>query len=409
MKRLALATVVVLGGCIDFDALSAQQLAGFGDAGVDGGADAGGTDAGVDAGYDGGTPCATSTRPRLRCDAPITLGTSTQAIVTGALVANEAGFIAGWAGSTVEVRLVHGDGTLSTLVTGQPVTGGNPPQMLSLGASGSHWVATWASSAGGNVLCQTDRAGSPSAVTLRDGGALIQLAAAMSPSGAVAVTALNQMPFGAFAAWAAGCPNELQPIANFESLSAVSVAATTAPGGGGFRFTQTSLLNAYNGLFVMTMLDGDAGVQITQPINSHGPGALTSAASKTGTTVFSAITTTDMNSAYQLGLWGTSADLSNDGATNYFVADPGSFNVTDCGAGCMAVGVVPYTTAISSVFFFTDDTSVTPRGGWDVGCNGTPGLNGGTISVATFGGRLGVLLTSGLAAKLQVCDLPPLP
>lgn len=412
MRRLLAVMAIACTGCIDF---ASEYYARCADAGVCGGpppppVDAGGDDAGPpDAGYDGGTPC--SSRPRLRCDDPIVLENGVNPVVAGALAATNTGFVAAWVGGTVEVRLVHGDRSQAPLITGQPVTGAT---LLAVGTAGDHWAAAWASRAAETASCQTDSStGGPTTVTTQDGGAFkYALATAINANGEVAITSQNATgsDYPVYAGWSSGCPTQVPLIPDSTNIQGVSVASTSADGGGGFRFLYSKEdFNTGIGSISMLELDGDAGAKTSVSSNSDAPGALASATSTSGDTVFTAVVGEDGNQNFIAGALGMSADLTGTSKVTYFFPDPWWISAGQCGPGCMALGVIPNVTQIPSVFFYSADSAAKNRGGWDVACVGTSLVNNPTISVAGFNGRVGVLLTGDNTAKLYVCDLPPLP
>jgi hypothetical protein len=382
------------------------------DAGADGGIDAGPIDAGpldagpIDAGpYDGGPVCAGSTRPRLRCAAPLTLATGT-AIESSALSPSPTGFVAAWTTSTVEIRDVSLDGGTRTLLTAAPIaTGARPPQ-LSLDSRGPHWVAAWAGVAATTAMCMTDTAVA-APVTLPGNQPIVVLTAAMSANGEIGMAGASGTSHASFGRWSVGCPASLVSLAS--SGNSLAVAATSNSTAHGFRFVETDQINAYNGDIRLSQLEADAGVRrVSIPSNFHAPDGVASIGSTDGTTIFTAVSSLNTNDHYELGVWGTSADLSLDGQPRYFFTDPGWWAVGTCGAGCAMVGIVPELDPVASVHFFSDDSNAASRGEYDVACGITNSLNGGSIAVASSNGKLGVLLTSPTAAKLYLCDPPPL-
>jgi hypothetical protein len=380
------------------------------DAGVDGGVDAGTGDAGtVDAGpYDGGQVCSGSTRPRLRCAAPLTLATGT-AIESSALSPSPTGFVAAWTTSTVEIRDVSLDGGTRTLLTAAPIaTGARPPQ-LSLDSRGPHWVAAWAGVAATSAMCMTDTTAAAS-VTLPGGQPIVALTAAISSTGEIGMAGASgtgDFSHGFFGRWSVGCPASLVNLG--VTGNSLAVAATSNSTAHGFRFVETDQINAYNGRIQLSQLEADAGVKrVSIPSDLRAPYGVAAIGSSDGTTIFTAVSSLNTSDHYELGVWGTSADLSLDGQPRYFFTDPGWWAVGTCGAGCAMVGIVPESDPVASVHFFSDDSNAATRGEYDVACGITNSLNGGSIAVASSNGKLGVLLTSPTAAKLYLCDPPPL-
>lgn len=375
--------------------------AGF-DAGIDAGIDAGvdaGFDAGVDAGYDGGSICAGSTKPRLRCDAPLTLGTGGS--VSSAMAATSAGFLVGRATSSqVQVFEVYLDGGVHQLITPTPVSGA---VQLAVDGKGAHWVAAWSSQTDTAATCVAD--GLPGVtVKLPDAGVLTTLAAGINAAGEVGLAVGAK---GFFGQWGAHCPAQLLRV-DTDSPNGVGVAATVDPDGHGFRFVESTQINAYNGYFSVATVEADGGTSsFTVPSSLHGPGPVATIATAGGHSVFTTVSSINTSDVYELGAWSTSADNSQDGQLAYFMTDPGWWAVSACGAGCVMAGVIPFAGGPAAVYFFADDSSAHLRGAYDAVC-GAPASNS-TISLATFGGRLGVLLTTAASAKLYVCDPPPLP
>jgi|APLak6261679142_1056127.scaffolds.fasta_scaffold00028_7 hypothetical protein len=404
--------VVVLSfasGCIDLEGAWAICLDGGGACTVaDSGAPMSQEDAGtVDAGppvYDGGPVCTGSTNRRLRCDAPITLGTGTN-IVSGALVESSAGLIAGWAGTTVEVREYALDGGARTLIAGEPASNAQ----LSLDAKGALWAAAWLDRGATAMKCTTGT-GVPLLVANIDGGVLDTPTLALNTTGGVALSARVD-PRLVAGSVAVGCPASLAPVP-VGSTNSVGVVSTSGVGDG-FRYVWTDQINAYNGsLNILSMANGVIAGQTSTPSNQKAPQGLGVAASTSGTTVFTAYSAINTSDQYELGLWATSADLAGDGELQQVsTVEPGWWSVGRCGPGCMATGVIAYgVPGPATVHFFSDDVSAARRGSWDVACGLQPQMNdGSTVSLAPFAKRLGVLLTSRTTARLYLCDLPPDP
>ncbi len=413
--RTLVAMLACLGvtGCFNFDGAYGTYLACFdggpctpdagpGDAGVVV-EDAGAPDAGPVA-YDGGASCNGSANRRLKCDAPMVLGSGT-GIGSAAMAASGNGFIVAWAGATVEVREVSLDGGVLSLMTGVPATSAQ----LSVDAKGPRWAVSWVDQNATAMKCVTNTNSAQVLASLDDGGVLDVPMVAITASGAVALSAKNADHLLA-ASSLTGCPSRFTPLP-IGTVNGVGVVATSAAGDEGFRYVWTDQINAYNGsVGMLTQTDGGVVAQTSIPSNFRAPQSLGVAVSTSGATVFtaySAITTTD---TYDLNLWASSADLSGDGAlTNISSVDPGWWAVGACGEGCMATGVIAYgAPGPATVRFFSDDANAVPGHSWDVACALQPQMNdGSTLSVAGFGGRLGVLLTSRSTAKLYVCDLPP--
>ncbi len=378
-----------------------------GTADVGPGPDAGGSPDTGTVPYDGGARCASSTHPRLRCDAPIDLGTGSQ-IKGSAMAATTDGFIAAWVGTTAEVREVHLDGSVKKLVTGVPV---NAAQ-IAVDAKGSRWAAAWSDGNATAATCITSASDAGVQVPVNDGGAIEVLNIATSATGAIGLTAMTSGRFmGAHST--AGCPTELQQLRS-EHINSGGVVSTSAPGGDGFRYVWTDQINYYNGSISM-MSQPDGGTTYL-PLSLSAPDGVAVVASTSGATVLTAFSRVSPGSGgtdvFDLGLYGTSSDLSGDGASGTASSvDPGWWSMGTCEAGCVVVGVIAREQVGPAVIsFFSDDPEIRPRGTWDAVCSLQGQIySGSSISVASFGGRLGVLLTTAPSAKLYLCDMPPLP
>jgi hypothetical protein len=357
--------------------------------------------------YDGGPPCGQSTHPKLRCDAPIELGTGSK-INWSALSATTDGFIAAWVGATAEVREVHLDGSMRTLVTGVPV---NEAQIV-VDAKGSRWAAAWSDANATAATCITSASDAGVQVGVNDGGVIGVLNVATSAAGAIALTAATTSRRFMGAHSSAGCPANLPALIG-DSINSGGVVSTSASGGDGFRYVWTDQINAYNGSISMLSREADGGTTIVAAaMNFHAPEGVAVVASTSGATVLTAFSQFNTSDTYDLGLYGTSADLSGDGApATASSVNPGWWCMGTCGQGCVMTGLigsdVPGPAIIS---FYSDDPEIRPRGTWDAVCSLQPqNISGSSISVASFGGRLGVILTTASAAKLYLCDMPPLP
>lgn len=370
------------------------------DAGVDAGIDAG-VDAGVVAGYDGGTICSSSTKLRLRCDAPLTLGTGGS--VSSAMAATSTGFLVGRATSTVvQVFEVYLDGGVNQLITpAAPISGA---VQLAVDGHGAHWVAAWSSDIDTAATCVAD--GLPAVtVTLPDAGVLTTLGVGINAAGEVGLAASTNDGF--FGHWGAHCPTHLLSL-DTRSTNGAGVASTADPAGHGFRFVESVQVNSNNGYFSVATIEADAGTSsFTVPSMQMGPGPVAVIATAQGQSVFTTVSSENADGKFELGAWSTSADNTQDGQLNYFMKAPGWWSVGTCGVGCVMTGVIPALGGAAAVYFFADDSSANLRGAYDAVC-GAP-MTDSTISVASFGGRLGVLLTTPGSAKLYLCDPPPLP
>ncbi len=410
MNRLfSLVVCCLVSGCIDLEGAWAVCLDGGGactplDAGttmVE--EDAGTSDAGPPP-YDGGPVCTGSTHRRLRCDAPINVGTGTN-IVSGAMVESSEGLVLGWAGATVEVREFMFDGGTRSLITGESASNAQ----LTLDARGSWWAVAWLDRGATAMKC-TVGTGVPQLVANIDGGVLDTPTLALNSTGGVALSARVD-PRMVAGSVMVGCPASLAPVA-VGSTNSVGVTFTSGAGDG-FRYVWTDQINAYNGsLNILALSNGTIAGQTSTPSSQRAPQGLGVAASTSGATVFTAYSAINTSDQYELGLWATSADLAGDGILQQVSSvEPGWWTVGRCGPGCMATGVIAYDApGPAAVHFFSDDVSATPRGVWDVACGLQPQMNdGSTVSLAPFGSRLAVLLTARTTARLYLCDLPPDP
>jgi hypothetical protein len=437
MKRTLLVLASVLSGCIDLEAAYKEcvdagrcsrdaavgdlgrdagrpdaaadagplQDAGLTDAGSDGGGadagpvDAGQLDAGPVTGYDGGPVCAGSTRRRLRCDAPLLVGSGES--VSSAMASTSTGLLVARAtASEVQVFEVFLDAGINPLMPPAPIVGA---VQLAVDGQGPHWVAAWSSESDTAATCVTDALPQVS-VLLPDAGALTSLAVGINAAGNVAVAAGAT---GLFGQWASHCPARLLPL-DKDGPNGVGVAATADPAGGGFRFLSTAQINLYNGYFTVATVEADAGTtSFSVPSSPYAPQAVATVGTVSGRSVFTVVSSLDTNDVYELGAWSTSADNSQDGQVNYFSTSARWWAVGTCGPGCVMAGVMPAQGGPASVYFFAEDSSATLRGAFDAVCSAP--ASSSTISVASFGGRIGVLLTTAASAKLYLCDPPPLP
>jgi hypothetical protein len=213
-----------------------------------------------------------------------------------------------------------------------------------------------------------------------------------------------------------GCPSVLDPLTGGYS-EGVGVVATNAPGDDGLRYFWDQSINPFNGWVEMFALGaGDDGGLATTflPTSLYAPGTMSVASSFDRATAFAAINSyeafPDGGEGYDLHLWSTAADLSGVGNGMLLTTDDfGWWAINPTQDHRMATGYVPYEFAAPArVVFTTDDSIATLQGTWDAVCGVAPSRSSGaTVSVASYGTKLGVLVTLRGGANLSVCDLPP--
>jgi hypothetical protein len=292
---------------------------------------------------------------------------------------NSQGFIAGWAGATVEVRRIAG-ATVEPLLTNV----GTDPATISVSGSGSRWAAAWMEA--GAAKCSTD------GTVLNVAGAGSEIETAVLADGTVALTSARSGQ-GYAGSDSPGCPASL--TATFgSSLIKSGVVAREPTGfvfvsvdsGGGLRHTDLS-----SGLQRQLLTADDFASAVT----SNGKAILTAYEIDGGS----------------LSLNRIQADLFSVGTNRPLITRRNRWwSVAACGPGCVAIAAIDIDEAAPMSVWFVDDDGAPAKGGpWDVTCTTeAPGSTPGTtVSLASFGGQLGVLSTSILGVRLFVCDLPP--
>lgn len=375
--------------------------------------DSGMDDAGFDAGppipYDGGTRCDMSPNPRLRCSAPLQLGTGSS-INYGALMPLPNGFLVGWTGTTFELREVSFDGGSATLYS---QTGIDTGQVV-LATNGARWAATWMSESATSANCLTsDNPAAPSQVVLQNGRPLNVVGIAISPSGAVAVSAGSTSGDFMGGHAATGCPASIPELTASGYTNGAAVVWTTNPRGDGFRYVNTSEFNGYRGWIEVGAIEDAGYVNHSYSEMNGGPGQSSVVASTNGSTVLTAYSQLMTTDDAVVQLYGTSADLSGDGnpiSVNSMI-DVGWWSAGTCGPGCAAVSYLSYdTVSHTPVAFYSDDSSTSLRGRYDALCDvAATQSSRATVSIAYSGGRLGMLVTRPARVDLYLCDVPPLP
>ena len=255
-------------GASDAGAVDAGTIdAGTSDAGT---SDAGGLDSGTpETGpYDGGARCATSTRPRLRCAAPLQLGTGGP-YSNAVLQAVSSGLLAGWnTSSAVHLERVLPDGGEETWLD-QPASA---VSRIMLSAEGSSWALLYQTAENLPLWCfsSADDGGvSPANAS----GSPPVSAVAVSAAGGVAVARSDTASSGALSAGFTqrGCPRSLKSYPSGRSfVEGTWVGAAHLPGTNteGFRFTTSSFLNAYNSTVAIWAPGADGGLDV-----AFGPAA----------------------------------------------------------------------------------------------------------------------------------------
>lgn len=377
--------------------------------------DGGETDAGVpDAGTpDAGTPdagasCPGSPRKLLRCAPPIALDAGGPNVHFGALSANPQGFLVGLARDLIVVNQVNFDAGVSFVFSRPKQDGGIYTNAhLSLDTQGSSWLAVWLEPGDDHALCMTSRDGTTNQVRVQTGGLLSRVDAALSPDGGIAVVAVRQS-VGApvVGAQGASCPAGLSTLPFPGTASGASVVWTND----GFRYVYSGLGGQTAGsssgrVMVGTLVDGGSGGYLS---TTSRPAQNEAIATTAGDEVMVVVNSATSNlvsliGANAAGTFGAPIDLT--------YAKPASWVVSRCGADCVVGAVVPYETLQPvTLTFFTDGTSPSATGSWDLLCD-TPGaaVSRTTLALATSGGKLGALVTTPSSASLLICDLPPGP
>jgi hypothetical protein len=370
------------------------------------GAGGGSFDSGVvDAGpYDGGPRCASSLRPRLRCDPPLVLA-NTGAHANAVLQSLPEGLLAGWSTSTaVKLGRVHSDGGQERVVD-VPATG---VARLMLATEGSAWALLYQGASNQPLWCYSgldDGGVSPGASTAVS-------AVAVTAAGGVAVAISTGSGLSA-GLTSAGCPRS--PVHYAGSEGADWVGAVHLPGTGpeGFRFTSSALTNGYNGSVGIWAPAADGGLDNAMVI-AHYQGIEDHAATLSANGQYAIISYSfyDTDDHYHLGVRALATSLAQPVDSSTVLPDPASFwNNATCGPGCVATLWAPSNSPSHVAVVFTSDDSnttalTTSPSGWDVACSTS--LQNTSVAAAMHQGRLWVLVGEDTRARLFACDVPPL-
>lgn len=412
-------TCVREGRCTDSPA---NADAGATDAGDDGGApdggsgadDAGQTDAGGggDGGSDGGTTsdagfCPGSPFPRLQCGtAQRIMDAGSSVSLSGRVASNDLGFIAvAYTESQLELRVISSAG--AQVDTLQRADLDNPA--VGVDGAADLWVLAYSREAPSELSCLTSV---NATVTVMLDAGVGQVAASMSPSGAVAlgVRPINGLLYAGRSV--AGCPSSLSPVsATSPDYYSIAVAHTPADGGDGFRYASIINDGSVARAELMSIEPNGAVTRTSVATRSELSLDARAAASASGARIFIALSSLVPDGGQELDVVSTPSDLTQQpGALTAYGREPGFWAISPCGTGCMATAIIPLEGGPSTVVFSGDGSDAGIRGRFDVLCNLPPALEGSqTIGVAHHQGKLGILHTRvDAGAEFLICDLPQL-
>ncbi len=379
--------------------------------GTSGGATAGGGTAGGGSAqaYDGGAPCASGVRPRLECDAPLTLADGGGAFDKAVLASLGDGLAAGWVtgGSTVVLQDVRFDGGRGLLLRDTaPAAVGR----LALSAEGDAWALLLHTGTSSPLRCYS---------SFDDGGVVPGNAASTSTGAAVAVASTGEvavMRAGSPLQWAisdAGCPTSLRPFQQTSPTAYVGAAHLPGQGRAGFRFTSSGRIGlCQSGMARLDPLP-DGGLRETAAVhvNECVQDQVVSLSAQ-GDVLISTYDAFDSMNNYSVKtrLMPVAGALAPGPGVELF-GDWNSYGNAPCGDDCAATVWVPYALPSHVAVKFTSlgpgqSSRSASDAGWDVACS--TAFQATTVASAWAAGRIHFLLTEPGAVRLISCRVPPL-
>jgi hypothetical protein len=412
------------------DGVKVPDAGGSGDSGGPPDSGPGGTDSGgggTDSGPGGDSgvlaPC--DVNPRLRCDAPIVLGSGVVNAVRLATV--NGNFLAAFASDGgIALRQVRSDGTV---VASRTIQTSVVPPNLSVAGNGTHWALVWADpSANSDGFCTTDA---------MDGGTqvldLTSLAGAgngpyglvnagVSSDGGVAIMLGKRGDSSVyFGAGRSVCPTQYDFFNSgfdngAEGVAAVSLNVPAPDDGWRYAFNMGAMIridqpNPDGGGVCEFFTNDSFNLQLPVPESA--------VASTTGSKVHVVVLGQPDSGQYELDAYAMDPNLfEQDQSPPRITLYPGTvddFTSAACPASTPAIAtafIPAVTSGDISVAFMRDDPSEAPlgHGNYDVACHQNLAASTSSVSVACAGGRVGVLFSNNLSSSSQVqlylCDLP---
>lgn len=412
MKRALVAAVFFAAGCsliIDTDSVRRSFDGGgsgggstAGGSGGGGGATAGGAEQ-----YDGGPRCTSSTRPKLRCDAPIIIATNGGPFGQAQLGAVSDGFIVSYVdATTVHVEHRKLDGGSTPLVTEAATS----VSRTGLATEGDAWAYIYDRGLATPIRCFSNL--TPTGVAAGNANDTRISNVAVAANGAVAVVAGHTGRIMDYGISDAGCPSMRTTFNGGLEADAVSVVHKPGTGAEGFRLMSGSNYNAFNSVYAIYQPLPDGGLDssswsVMETMSDES--ATVSANGEWGMMLYGWSNTVG---DFYLSLRGlpTNLDMLPD-VPRLVGPNPTWWSVSGCGAGCTAAAWASSDApGTAKVFFASDDGEVrTLTGadaGWDAVCGTT--IDATSIGIAYARGRLSLLVAEPMRVRLVDCDVPPL-